>query len=88
MFVILEGTARVTRGGGPTALASVEGPGSVIGEMAVLDPAPRAATVVAGDEGARTLRIVGAAFLDALHADPSIATGLLKVMARRLHGGA
>ena len=75
------------RGGGASPfVASLEGAGSVIGEMSVLDPAPRAATVVAGDEGARTLRVVGHVFLDALHSDPSIASGLLRVMARRLRG--
>jgi hypothetical protein len=84
VFVILSGDVRVERGGA----VSVEGAGSVIGELAVLDPAPRAATVTAGDAGARSLRVVGAAFLDALHADPSIARGLLKVMARRLRGAA
>jgi CRP-like cAMP-binding protein len=54
--------------------------------MAVLDPAPRAATVIAGDRGARILRLEGDAFLVALHSDPSIASGLLKVMSRRLRG--
>ncbi|MFN2416237.1 MAG: cyclic nucleotide-binding domain-containing protein, partial [Pyrinomonadaceae bacterium] len=88
VFVILEGGVRVMRGRGDSAsLASVERAGSVIGEMAVLHPAPRAATVIADDGGARTLRVVGAAFLDALNADPSIAPDLLKVMARRLRGG-
>ncbi|HEY0172079.1 MAG TPA: cyclic nucleotide-binding domain-containing protein, partial [Pyrinomonadaceae bacterium] len=89
VFIILEGDARVTRrGDGSPSLVSVEGAGGVFGEMAVLDPAPRAATVTAGDGGARTLRVVGASFMDALHSDPSIASGLLKVMARRLRGGA
>ncbi|MCA1635596.1 MAG: cyclic nucleotide-binding domain-containing protein [Acidobacteria bacterium] len=87
VFVILEGNARVVRGRGVAAsLVSLERAGSVIGEMAVLDPAPRAATVIAGDEGARILRLEGHAFLDALHSDPSIASGLLKVMSRRLRG--
>ena len=84
VFVILSGDVRVARAGG--AAVSVEGAGSVIGELAVLDPSPRAATVTAGGGGARALRVVGAAFLDALDADPSIARGLLKVMARRLRG--
>jgi CRP-like cAMP-binding protein len=87
VFVILEGDARVVRGQGVSAsTVSVERAGSVIGEMAVLDPAPRAATVIAGDVGARILRLEGDAFLDALHSDPSIASGLLKVMSRRLRG--
>lgn len=85
VFVILDGSVCVMRDRGDSpSLASAERAGSVIGEMAVLDPAPRAATVIVGDEGVRTLRIAGPAFLDALHSDPLIASGLLKVMARRL----
>ena len=79
----------MVRGAGAEAsVVSVERAGSVLGEMAVLDPAPRAATVVAGDAGARVLRLDGAAFLDALRDAPDIANGLLKVMARRLRGAA
>jgi CRP-like cAMP-binding protein len=88
VFVILEGGVRIMRGRGDSpSFVSVDGAGGVIGEMAVLDPAPRAATVIAGDEGVRMLRVVGTAFLNALHSDPSIASGLLKVMARRLRAG-
>ena len=85
VFVILEGEVRVVRGG-PRGAASFEGAGSVIGELAVLDPAPRAATVAAGERGARSLRIAGGAFVEALRSDPSMASGLLRVMARRLRG--
>jgi Ca2+/Na+ antiporter len=87
VFVILEGDVRVVRGRGAAAtLVSMESAGGVIGELAALDPAPRAATVLAGDGGARALRVGGAAFVEALRSDPSIASGLLKVMARRLRG--
>lgn len=43
-FVIVDGTATVTRGG--EVLATV-GPGAVVGEMALVDRAPRNATVTA-----------------------------------------
>lgn len=87
VFVILEGEVRVVRGGGAAAsVVSVERAGSVLGEMAVLDAAPRAATVLAGEGGARILRLEGAAFLDALRSAPAIASGLLKVMVHRLRG--
>jgi CRP-like cAMP-binding protein len=43
-FVIVEGTARVTRGG--ETVADV-GPGAVVGEMALIDRAPRNASVTA-----------------------------------------
>ncbi|MBC7930471.1 MAG: cyclic nucleotide-binding domain-containing protein, partial [Rubrivivax sp.] len=85
VFIILEGDVRVVRGEGVSAsLVSVERAGSVLGEMAVLDSAPRSASILAGDEGARMLHLDGPAFLDALQSAPSMASGLLSVMARRL----
>ncbi len=44
VFVVADGSARVTVGG--RAVAEL-GPGSVIGELAVLNPGPRTATVTA-----------------------------------------
>jgi CRP-like cAMP-binding protein len=44
VFVVAEGEARVTAGGRTLA---VLGPSAVIGELAVLNPAPRTATVTA-----------------------------------------
>jgi len=44
VFVVAEGEARVTAGGRTLA---VLGPSAVIGELAVLNPAPRTATVAA-----------------------------------------
>jgi hypothetical protein len=89
VFVILAGEVRVVRGrrGEEAELVSVERAGSVLGEMAVLDPAPRAATLLAGGGGAQVLHLDGTAFLDTLREDPSIGAGLLRVMARRLRGG-
>ncbi len=49
MILLDEGKADIQRGG--RAIASLE-PGATIGEMALLDPAPRSATVVAGSAGA------------------------------------
>jgi hypothetical protein len=83
VFVVLDGEVRVLRGDDEELIA-VERAGSVLGEMAVLDPAPRAASILAGPAGAHLLRLDGAAFLDTLREDPSIGAGLLKVMARRL----
>lgn len=85
IFVVLDGEVEIVRGAGPEEqrLGS-EGKGGVIGEMAVLDPAPRAATVRAGGRGARILRLAGASFRDALGADPSVADGVIRMLARRL----
>ena len=43
-FVILEGSAEITRKGKPVAEL---GPGDYVGELSLLDPAPRDATVTA-----------------------------------------
>ena len=63
-----------------------EGAGSLIGEMAVLDPAPRSATVRAGADGMHVLRLNGEAFRDVLNANPAIASGIIRTLAQRLRG--
>ena len=55
--------------------ARIEGPGSCIGELAVLDPAPREATVVASTIAVRTLRLTGGSFRQALGASPVVSRG-------------
>jgi hypothetical protein len=65
-----------------------EGAGSLIGEMAVLDPAPRSATVRAGADGMHILRLNGEAFREVLNANPAIASGIIRTLAQRLRGGA
>jgi hypothetical protein len=67
-------------------IVNSERAGGFIGELAVLDPAPRSATVRAGREGTRVLRLDGEAFRQALDADPSIASGVINTLARRLRG--
>ena len=61
-----------------------EAAGSLIGEMAVLDPAPRAATVLAGGAGAHVLRLDGSAFHEAVNANPAIASSVIQTLAQRL----
>jgi CRP-like cAMP-binding protein len=63
---------------------SVEGAGSCIGELAVLDPAPREATVVASTVAVRTLRLSGSAFRQALGASPAVSEAVIRILARRL----
>jgi len=85
IFVVLEGEVEITRGAGSgEERLGREGAGAIIGEMAVLDPAPRAATVRVGGRGARILRLAGASFRDALAADSSVADGVIRTLARRL----
>jgi CRP/FNR family transcriptional regulator, cyclic AMP receptor protein len=80
VFVLLDGEVSVCRG----AATTTEGPGSCVGELAVLDPAPREATVVASTIAVRTLRLTGGSFRQALGASPVVSEGIIRSLARRL----
>lgn len=86
VFILLSGMVNVLRRDedGEARLVSSEMAGVLIGEMAVLDPAPRAATVLAAEGGIRVLRLDGDAFRDALGDNPSIAAGVIRTLAQRL----
>jgi len=79
-FVILNGTAKVSRRGRKVATL---GPGEIFGELALLDPGPRDATVVA--QSPLTLGVLGARVFRAILRDvPSMSERLLRGMAQRL----
>ena len=79
-FVVLDGTATVLRGG---RKAGTLGPGDHFGELALLDPAPRAATVRA--ETPITLGALGHRMFKVLLRDlPTLSAGLLAAMATEL----
>lgn len=85
VFLILRGRVRtwvLDAGGQPRSLGD-SGEGTCIGEMAVLDPAPRAATVTALRD-VLTLVLGGRVFRDVLHDRPAVAEGVLKVLTQRL----
>jgi len=85
VFVLLDGEVSIVRREGDgERLVGVEGPGSVIGELAVLDPAPRRATVIAGIGGVRALRLDGGPFRQALAASPAVTEVIIRMLARRL----
>jgi Cyclic nucleotide-binding domain len=87
VFVLLSGEVQILRqAGGEPKLVGIEKAGAFIGEMAVLDPAPRAATVLAGAEGIRALSLEGAAFRGALDINPSVVHGVIGALAARLRG--
>jgi CRP-like cAMP-binding protein len=79
-FVILDGTARVTRRGKRVATL---GPGSAFGELALLDKAPRNATVIA--ETPMELVVLGQReFAGIIDEVPGFSRKLLAGMASRL----
>jgi hypothetical protein len=81
-FVILDGEVSVLRPDGQVAYT--EGPGSCIGELAVLDPAPREATVVASTVAVRALGLTGGSLRNAMAKSPAVSQDLIRMLARRL----
>jgi Cyclic nucleotide-binding domain len=85
VFVLLDGEVSMVHATGPAErVLAVEGPGSCIGELAVLDPAPREASVVASTVAVRVLRLTGGAFRQALAASPAVSEAVIRILARRL----
>jgi Cyclic nucleotide-binding domain len=85
VFVLLSGEVSVLRRDDTVdRVVAVEGPGSVIGELAVLDPAPRNATVIAGFAGAQTMRLCGSSFRRAMSASPAVSEVIIRMLARRV----
>jgi hypothetical protein len=85
LFLILAGEVSVLRRDGDTdRLVAVEGAGSCIGELSVLDSAPRAATVMASTPAVRALRLEGQSFREARNASPAVAEGIIRLLAQRL----
>jgi CRP/FNR family cyclic AMP-dependent transcriptional regulator len=82
-FVILDGRARVVRGGRTLARLS---PGDFFGEISLLDPGPRTASVVA-ETPTRCLDLAGGDFRRILAGQPQLALAMLRVMAQRLRAG-
>jgi CRP/FNR family cyclic AMP-dependent transcriptional regulator len=86
LYVLTGGTVRITQAINPDKAEDVlgtEGPGGVLGEMALLDDLPRSATVTAVDDVTALLLPVWD-FRAALHGNPDIAVKLLSVLSRRL----
>jgi len=80
LYLVVEGKVRVRKGEREVAEL---GEREVFGEMALLDPAPRSATVEAvGDS--TLLRIRREDFADVMAERPDIARGVIQVLTRRL----
>lgn len=80
-FVIVDGTASVTKG---QAHVAGLGPGDYFGEIALLLDVPRTATVTA-DTDLTCLATSAWAFRPLLEKDTPFARGMLETMARRLY---
>jgi HEAT repeat protein len=80
LYIIVNGTVRVERGGSSLAL---RGPGDVVGEMSLITRTPRIATLVA-DGDVRAVRIGRREFESMVHDRPDIALGVMRVLAERL----
>jgi CRP-like cAMP-binding protein len=80
LFIVVAGELVVTAG--RQELNRV-GPREVVGEMALLDPAPRLATVVAVTD-TRLLEVDEGAFRAVLGERPEVARGVIQVLTRRL----
>jgi hypothetical protein len=84
-FVLLAGEVTVLRRDGDTdRVVAVEEAGSCIGELSVLDSAPRESTVVASSVAVRVLRLNGRTFREALSASPAVSEGIIRLLAQRL----
>ena len=80
-YVVEDGTAKVEIDG---RARDEVGPGDVLGELSMFDPAPAAATVTATSE-CRLLVIGFAPFEQAVRSSPDLAVALLRTMAQRFH---
>lgn len=85
LIILLDGTIRVSMvaSNGREIILDYLEPGSVIGEIALLDGGERTASVTALGEG-QYLKLGAKAFRDVLEKHPSVAWRLLREMARRL----
>lgn len=79
MFVLVDGSVRVTRSDRVVDL----GPGQVVGELAVLEPEPRTATVTALTD-VHAFRLSKVDFDEGLRTRPEIAVGVIAELVRRL----
>jgi CRP-like cAMP-binding protein len=80
LFIVRTGSVELRIG--ETVLETVE-QGGIFGELALVDPAPRSATAVAGPDCTLVL-LDTAAFGDLVRKVPGLALEVMKVMARRL----
>jgi CRP-like cAMP-binding protein len=79
LFVIISGTATVTRDG---LVVNMLGPGDYFGELAAIESTPRTATVTATTD--LDVLVIGPREFDSIMSIPSIRNALLRGMGRRI----
>ncbi len=79
-LVLLSGSAEATRG---DQKVGTLGPGDVVGEMSLINHAPRSATVTASSD-CRVLVMNSREFSSILNANPEVSIKILKTVAARL----
>lgn len=84
LYIIMQGRVRVRDG---ERVLNDLTEGDVFGEMALLDPEPRMASVSAL-EPARLLRLKQEPFRELIHQQPEVALGVIRVLARYLRARA
>ncbi len=83
MFIVRSGTVELRLG---KRLLEVVEPGGVVGEMALIDPAPRSASAVAGSD-CSVVAIDEELFSRLVKSVPSLALEMMRILARRLRRG-
>jgi signal transduction histidine kinase len=84
LYILMDGELEVTRGkGAGQVVLAVQGPGTFVGEMSLLERAPRSATVRA-IRPSELLRIGADEFHEILTASPAAALTILRTFASRL----
>ncbi len=84
VFIIVSGKVRIekTNEDGTVMTIAHHGPGEVIGEMSVIDGAPRTASVIA-EEPTECLVLASWAFNSFLESHPSVALHILPIVVKR-----
>ena len=84
MFVIVDGRLQVVRNmDGEDQLLAERGPGDFLGEMAIIESAPRSATLRTKSE-VRVLAIDDETFKGILRERPNVSFAVLRSLSRRL----
>ncbi len=87
MFVIVDGHVNVVRRtNGAEQVVAERGPGDFVGEMAIIESAPRSASLLTRGE-VRVLAIEGETFKGILRERPEVSLAVLRSISRRLREG-